>query len=145
MLTLLRTTALRTVNRASIGARALLTRPYSDDASNTTSPGFTMPGFQPRLRGIMPQLYTPNSPISTPAAARIAGRSLAVNNDNPAQVYRRLHAILARDRIRQQLKMRERYEKPTQRRQREKKESAMRIFQLMVARKVRIVKQMKNR
>ncbi|RKP04580.1 hypothetical protein THASP1DRAFT_10184, partial [Thamnocephalis sphaerospora] len=80
-----------------------------------------------------------------PSAARVAGRSLAVHYDNPAQTYRRLQQLLNRDQIRKRLRMRERYEKPTQRRQREKKESDMRVFQRTVARKVRLVKQMKNR
>ncbi|KAI8056564.1 hypothetical protein BDF22DRAFT_773145 [Syncephalis plumigaleata] len=162
MLSILKTGLVRSFTRPASTTQPLLTsvagvarKRFYSDLSNYTLPAINQSSSLSRQQA--PGLATHNpefsymshaitqSPVVSRAASRTAGRSVSVMHDNPGQAYRQLSILLARNRVRMQLRKRERYEKPTQRRQREKKENDMRKFQRQVSYKVHLVKQMKDR
>ncbi|KAJ1674645.1 hypothetical protein EV182_002850 [Spiromyces aspiralis] len=72
------------------------------------------------------------------------GRSLAVHNGRPGHTYRMLNNLLNENGVREELRLRRRYEKPTLRRRREHREANARRFGQAVREKVQLVLKMKN-
>ncbi|ORX98565.1 hypothetical protein K493DRAFT_5981 [Basidiobolus meristosporus CBS 931.73] len=73
------------------------------------------------------------------------GRSVAVHNGNVMQAYRRLNNIIKDNNIRKELRQNEYYERPSVKKHRLRIERNRRLFQRIVAKKVALVMQMKNR
>lgn len=71
------------------------------------------------------------------------GRSVSVNNTyngTTATLYRQLSQLLARNHVRRELKLVERYEKPNQMRRRKRSERHRRRFADMIRKKVQLVR-----
>ncbi|KAJ2331240.1 hypothetical protein GGH92_009285, partial [Coemansia sp. RSA 2673] len=74
----------------------------------------------------------------------VEGRSVPVINNSPASAYGRLNRILTENKVRTELRLRHRYEKPKYKRQRLKRESHARLFKEEVRRKVHLIMKMRN-
>ncbi|KAJ2083175.1 hypothetical protein H4R24_001005 [Coemansia sp. RSA 988] len=72
----------------------------------------------------------------------MVSRSVPVLHGEAARAFGRLNRILSENNIRRELKLRERYEKPTNKRQRLRRESHARRFKDEVRRKVHLVYKM---
>ncbi|KAJ2609490.1 hypothetical protein H4S08_004032 [Coemansia sp. RSA 1365] len=72
----------------------------------------------------------------------MVSRSVSVLHGDAVKAYGRLNRILAENDIRRELRLRERYEKPTYKRQRLRRESHARRFKDEVRRKVHLIYRM---
>ncbi|KAF8605239.1 hypothetical protein BDV93DRAFT_438896 [Ceratobasidium sp. AG-I] len=74
------------------------------------------------------------------------GRSIPVSDRADMSIaYRRLHAILARNRVRSELFLQRRYEKPSDRERRLKSERHRRRFAAWIRKKVQLVSEIRRR
>jgi ribosomal protein S21 len=95
-------------------------------------------------RAVQAEDSTPNFGISS-GQVKFSGRSVPVKDSNPQKAYVTLNSILTQSGLRQTLKHKRYYEKPSVKRRRLRMEGNRKRFKDAVAKKVALVLQMKNR
>ncbi|KAJ1919828.1 hypothetical protein H4219_001737 [Mycoemilia scoparia] len=85
-----------------------------------------------------------NRDLNSVGGGYSTGRSLAVEHGRVGFTFRKLNQMMEDNGVKKELRLRRRYEKPTLRRKRERREANSRRFAAAVREKVKLVMKMKN-